>query len=880
LALNRRRIFRRAALAALAAALGAPPAARADDTAADAGAPPGDGGAPQAAPAAPVIAPPVSVELPPIAYPADAPPLTAALEVEVLITVDETGAVSSAEVTHPGQPAVDRAVVEGVKRFRFRPATQDGRPIPVRLPFRQRFEPPPPPPAPKQPDLDAVIEGLVVTRGTRQPVAGAQVAALDAESGRQYTAVTDERGVFSLPVLSGHELEIRIAAPEHERFVQVERLAKNQRLAVKYLVDRKSYGQYESYVRAESDRTEVSRITLSGPEITRVPGTFGDPFRVISVLPGVTSVFGLLPLPIVRGSSPGATGILLDGVRLPLLFHLLAGPSVVHPEIIDRVDFYPGGFPVTYGGYTGGIIDGVTRAARPDEHRVDVDLNLTQTGGLVREPIAPLHGTATVAGRIGYPGIILSLLAPDVSLSYWDYQARFDFGSERNHFTAFFFGAEDDLKRRAASDQPLQTVARFTFHRMDFRYQHGTADANETYRLIFGYDDTFFAGTTDTQITGDTGLGNGVWSVNPIVRVHRKPRPWLELDFGASSYDHAVNNPPPATTAPNTQLSNDVANLFNPNGFYTETGAFAQAVLIPTPRLRIIPGIRADVYDERLDAGGGVTQTSVDPRLLARYRLTDAAHGDVWIKGVIGRYHQPPRLFVPVPGLEASSLSLGLLASTQYSVGAEAKLAKSTEIDVNAYYNSMNPILFDLTVNPSATDIQQPQPTFPPGTIPPIPMGQQDRALSGLFTERAGRSYGLEVLLRKRESDRLFGWISYTLSRSERETAQGWQLFDFDRLHVLNLVTGLRLPRNWEFGTRILYQTGTPLTTAFGTNDVRSDSQFRVDLRVDKRAVWNSWLLDFYVDIINTTLSAESGGLVGGQSFRYIVPTLGVRGVL
>jgi hypothetical protein len=247
---------------------------------------------------------------------------------------------------------------------------------------------------------------------------------------------------------------------------------------------------------------------------------------------------------------------------------------------------------------------------------------------------------------------------------------------------------------------------------------------------------------------------------------------------------------------------------------------------------------------------------------------------------VVGRYHQPPRLFVPVPGLEASSLQLGLLASTQYSAGVEATLSKATEIDVNTYYNSMDPILFDLTVNPTAADVQQPQPTSPPGTVPPQTTSQQDRTLNGLFARRVGRSYGLEVLLRRRESDRLFGWVSYTLSRSERKSPQGWQLFDFDRLHVLNLVSGLRLPRNWEIGARVLYQTGTPLTTSFGTNIARSDAQFRVDLRVDKRAVWNSWLLDFYVDIINATVAAESGGLAGGTAFRYVIPTLGLRGVL
>ena len=831
------------------------------------------------------LSPPTAVDLPAIELPPDAPPLTATIEVGALLTIDPQGGVAAAEISRSGGAELDRAVLAGVRRFRFHPATREGVAIAVRLPFTQRFEPPPPPPpelalALAHPERDAVIVGIVVTRGTRRAVPEATVVAIDAPTGETEIALTDATGIFQLPVRSGRDLEIRVSAPDHERFVQKERLDPHQRLEVKYLLEQQSYSRYESFVRAPVERTEVSRTQLSGPEITRVPGTFGDPFRVINLLPGVTSAMGLLPLPIVRGSSPGNTGILLDGVRLPLLFHLLAGPSVVHPELIDHVDFYPGGFPVTYGGYTGGIVDGVTRPARPDERRIDVDLNLTQSGGLVRAPLpGPGSGmTATLAGRIGYPGLILGLLAPDVSLSYWDYQARIDGGRGANHFVVFAYGANDDLARRPASGEPLARVATFGFHRLDLRYEHGDARAGELYRVVFGYDRSELgSGAGNGPITGDSGLGNGTWSANPQVRVHRAVRPAIDFTLGIESYAHTINNLAVGTVT--SPVGMQIASVFNPSGFFSQSGAFAEMAWKPTPRLRVLPGVRGDLYDER-QGSTSVTQKSLDPRLLARYRLTDPEHGSVFVKGVIGRYHQPPRLFFPIPGLDASSLNLGLLASTQYSVGAEAKLAAATELDINAYYNAMDPILFDLAVNPTASDVQQPQPTHAPWSLPSATNGGRRRVLDNLFKQRVGRSYGIEVLLRRRQAQHLFGWVSYTLSRSERQSDQGFILFDFDRLHVLNVVAGLELPRNWEFGSRVLFQTGTPLTTFFGTNSVRGDSQFRVDLRLDKRAVWNNWLLDFYVDIINTTVAAESGGLVGANSIRYVVPTIGFRAVL
>ncbi len=828
-------------------------------------------------PANHILTPPAPVAMPTIDLPPEAPPLTAPVEIDVVLTIDESGAVTAVEITRSGGDVLDGAVAAGAKKFTFKPATQDGVPIPVRIPFTQKFEPPPPPLVPAAPELDAFIEGIVATHGTRSPVSGATVAGLDSETGRESLVLSDANGVFKLPVRSGRWIDVRIAAAEHDKFVQKERLAPNQVLKVKYLIDRKSYGQYESFVRAETDRTEVSRTTLSGREITRIPGTFGDPFRVINVLPGVSSAMSLLPLPIVRGSSPGNTGILLDGIRLPLLFHLFAGPSVIHPEFIDRVDFYPGGFPVNYGGYTGGIVDGVTRAARPEESRVDLDVTLTQTGVLVREPIKSVGVTATVAGRIGYPGLLLGLLNPDVSLGYWDYQARFDGGTAQRHWSVFFYGAEDELKRRPAPGQDMQTVARFAFHRSDLRYERSGEGSRELYRVVLGYDDSLFGGDNQ-QVAGNGALGNGTWSVNPQFRFRRTPIPWFELNLGAESALRTVTTPPAGPNPVVSKNQTDAAQLFNQNGFFSASGVFAETVLRVSPRLRLIPGLRADLYDERHSSSASVSQWNLDPRFLARYRLSDSERG-IWLKGVIGRYHQPPRLFVPIPGVDASSLNLGLLASTQYSVGAEARLGAAAEIDVNAYFNSMDPILFDLTVNPTAGDVQQAQPSYPAWQLPPANRSTPSD-LADFFARRSGRSYGLEVLLRRRDAEHLFGWVSYTLSHSERRSAEGWIPFDFDRLHMLNFVAGLRLPRNWEFGTRVLLQTGTPLTTIFGQNVTRSDGQFRLDLRLDKRAVWNKWLLDFYVDIINATEAQEAGGLVGAAPIRYVIPTVGFRAVL
>lgn len=822
---------------------------------------------------APALLPPEPLELPPITLPGDHPLLERTVEVEVRLLIDEQGEVGSVELVSGAGEPFDSVVVEGVRRFRFKPATLDGVATAVIVPFTHTFLPQPDASEDTDPSLVSALEGLISERGTRRPLSGAAVIVRAGE--REWVAMSEEDGTFRIAVPEG-ELEVRISAPGFRRFLQREQMSAHETVRVRYLVERDSYDPFQSVVTEKRERTEVSRTTLQGREITRVPGTFGDPFRVIGVLPGVTQAMSLLPMPVVRGSSPGNTGFFLDTVRMPMLFHLFGGPAVVHPEFIERVDFYPGGFPVLYGGFTGGIVDGVTRPARLDERRFDIDLNLVQTGVFLRQPIPSLGMTATVAGRYGYPGLLLSLVTPEISLAYWDYQARLDGRKGRHAWTLFAYGAKDELKEhpkvRAGSDDPQfetqsappqesVTVARFHFHRLDTRYRIGGDSRFGLYRMVLGFDETLF---------GADGFSTEAFVVNPQARWQVPLSEDLRLHFGAEGTLRDIRTRIP-------EQEQDGTGFLQKSGVMGIGGGFIEGPWRVREELMLIPGVRADVYRHR-----GVTESNVDPRMMARYRLSDAPVGGTWLKGMLGWFHQPPRMSIALPGVDQSELSRGLLSSVQSSIGAEVRLAPGVELDVQTYFNRMDPILFDLRVNRSPDDVAQRPPSVPPGEMPDqyVPGDPSGGILDGLYNPIRGRSYGLEVMLRKRDTQGFFGWIAYTLSRSQRALDNRWADFDFDRRHILNMVAGVHLPRNWEIGGRVLYQTGTPVTTVHGYNFDRTAHQTRVDLRIDKRAVWNSWLLDFYVDIINVTVSPESGGLLGPDTFRYLIPTVGFRAVL
>jgi hypothetical protein len=82
-----------------------------------------------------------------------------------------------------------------------------------------------------------------------------------------------------------------------------------------------------------------------------------------------------------------------------------------------------------------------------------------------------------------------------------------------------------------------------------------------------------------------------------------------------------------------------------------------------------------------------------------------------------------------------------------------------------------------------------------------------------------GRAYGLEFLLNK-NTGKLTGWLSYTLSRSENKingiNNNRFYANNVDQLHRLNLVGLYKTNSRWEFGGVFTFSTGRPVTYPTG----------------------------------------------------------------
>jgi hypothetical protein len=101
-----------------------------------------------------------------------------------------------------------------------------------------------------------------------------------------------------------------------------------------------------------------------------------------------------------------------------------------------------------------------------------------------------------------------------------------------------------------------------------------------------------------------------------------------------------------------------------------------------------------------------------------------------------------------------------------------------------------------------------------------------------------GRAYGLELFLKKKQG-RFNGWISYTLSRTERkfDAINNGNYFPAkqDRTHDLSIVGMYELNKNWTFSATWVYYTGNAVTYPTGKYEIENRTMFLYSDRNENR---------------------------------------------
>jgi len=462
------------------------------------------------------------------------------------------------------------------------------------------------------------LQGRVMAKGGRDFIAGASVVADLADLG-----LADEQGYFNGEVPCGSR-RLSAQAPGFDpATVIVDACVPAPEPLVLRLLPASNAEAYRTLVRT---RPAQPAIHITEQELVKTPGSLGDPLRVIESLPGVSSVAWPAPVYAVRGSNPGNTGFFLDGVRMPALFHMALGPSVIHPYFLGGLDFFPGGYPAKYGRYAAGIVTAETRPGDASAIHSSVDVRLFDAGGLVSAPIA--GGTVAVAGRYSYTGEIVSRFSSNLRLRYWDYQLRADRRVGSLQLTLLVFGAGDDF---VPTSGKKAAELQLGFHRVSLRAVLPVLGGRLQGSVVLGVDHSQ-APIADTY---------------PIIVDARNVAPRLSYtrSFGpadvALGFDGEIGRYQPTYVGP---LQNDDGwDLASHRTAYLLAG-YASTTVHAGKRLTLTPEVRYDHYEV-----SGAQAHDVAPRLSARIALRD----DTGIRIAGGHFTQLPSLPLQLPGAES-----------------------------------------------------------------------------------------------------------------------------------------------------------------------------------------------------------------------------------
>ncbi len=725
------------------------------------------------------------------------------------------------------------------------------------------------------------ISGQLLERGTKTPLPSVNIYLLPDKR----KIITDLEGKFTVENVSPGPFSWVVNLAGYEKLEKKDVADQGGGKARQLYLEKSSYQIYETTIYGKAGKRDDSSRTLKASEFMTVPGARGDPVKAVQNLPGVARPNGFSSQVIIEGSAPQDTRYWIDGHEVPIIFHFGGLTSVLTPESIDRVEYLAAGYGPEYGRALGGQVGVWTRTPKKDRLQGFAFMDIFNAGGLLEGPVGE-KGSFLISARQSYIGAVLRralknnsslnfTVAPQFSDTTAIYETEL---TPRDHFKLVAVGSRDQLE--FLFTQPVKQDPSIrgkfnnvtAFYRLIPEWTHKHSESTRSrFSLGFGRDWVRFDAGSDYFYLSEyvvSSRGEVETQVSSFWKSYAgfdNRYVWSGVDLQIPSYNTAGGIGSPLSTG--TLQAAHVYKRSDQLGFYLRN-----VLHQPHSHWTFLPGGRVDYYN---DTG----ETIPVPRLGLRYDVDDYLN----LRLAGGMYSQRPQdqetdSTFGNPDVKSSRAThIALTAEKDFREGSSDGFVLSG----GPFYK----YLYKLVV-PSSNLVVRNGATIP-----------ENFANTG-----SGRVLGGEALL-KMNFKPWTGWLSYTASRSTRTDQNGTNyLFRYDQTNVLTAIASLDLPRNWKISGRFRYTTGNPITpVTSGTFDADADvyvpnrgpfysdrlgAFYQLDVRFDKKWIYDKWILSFYLDIQNLTNHQNPEVVRFAYNYQSsttvndlpILPTFGIKG--
>lgn len=683
---------------------------------------------------------------------------------------------------------------------------------------------------------ETCIQGRVVEKGTREPLAGVNLMLMPGER----IAISDEKGNFSFCGIEPGQYSITALLVNYKKYEKKNIVTKkNEKIELKIYLEPEFIPLLEVVVEEKRERKkETSQQVLKKEEAENVAGTGGDIIRAVQTLPGVVIINELNGELTVRGSGPFENLIFLDRTFFPYPYHFGGFVSSVPGEIVESVEFIAGGFSARYGNAMGGVLNIDTRDGRRDRFGGSVDVSAVMSGLLLEGP-AGKNGSFFLGARRSYFDLLPLPQAGDgftIKPWFYDYQGKYTLNiSNNDKLSLMAYGERDTINFSTTERNRKDPVL------------SGISSAFSSDIHLFGVNLNNYRGKFSSNLTlygnvnsVDFKLGRDMWLTLTTPAIIA----WEEatIKFGEYNllragfqggvvwyYVKGVFVRPPKEDEPGFAFTgNELVESSIKASTWGAEGYVEDEIALFSKRLTLTPGVRFDYFEKPL------YEAFWSPRVSIGYSF----NGSTKAKASWGYYYQIPQGDEFAPGF--GNPELKPQKSIHYIAGVEKELPSGIYTDFQLYYKDLRNLVATSS-DPS------------------------------IMYENSGKgySYGAEIFIRKKLTNRFFGWLSYSYSRSRRKDnpEEPWRNFTFDRENVITAVATYQLSGRWSIGGRWSFMSGRPYTPVidkiydadrdmfwpvFGDeNSKRLPPTHRLDFRAEYIKPYNTWLMKLYFEAWN-----------------------------
>ena len=559
------------------------------------------------------------------------------------------------------------------------------------------------------------------------------------------------------------------------------------------------------------ESTRSGTNILSSEEINAIPvlGGEADLIKVLQLLPGtIRGVEGTSDI-FVRGGAADQNLVLLDEATVYNTSHLFGFVSVFNPDIIKSVESINGSFPATVGGRLSSILHVNTHSEIATKTRVSGNIGLIASRLFIEQPIIKNKVSVWVAARRTYIDQVVKLVNQQLPYLFYDINAKLSVRPTDRDLLSFSMYSGDDLLDifrdrnndgigSLTSFQPGNTSQTFqwtrqlskkwysTFTALRTAYQYDIQNAFRTNRL------KTFSNITDVgaKVLFGTNEGVGKGSVK----------------FGLDWTHHNVS---PSVVSTTGLIAEFLAGGTAPGRAIHEMALFGQYERSFSDRWLLTAGLRTSFAFT-----GERNYVIPEPRFSARYEINPTQALKFSYSRMAQYLHRISNSAVTAPTDIWYPVTKDIQPQTahQFSVAWQKTLPKTgVFISVESYYKPMNNLI-----------------GLEEGTNLFFNTDFEKRLVQG-----KGNAYGFEFLVKK-ELGNLTGWISYTLSWSNRQfdaVNQGvWFPSRYDRRHNGAIVTQYALHPRWAISAVWEFISGSKFTPVIGQYGVMAPSTTGLDL--------------------------------------------------